>query len=100
MDKPKYTPGPWKVQQLEQTRQINSQERGMNDPYRILSIKESGCEEVAKIDGKADALLMAESPEMFRIILRFATVDWMGEKELSAIVKECKAIVERVNRHG
>ena len=100
MDKPKYTPGPWKVQQLEQTRQINAQERGMDDPYRILSIKESGCEEVAKIDGKADALLIAESPEMFRVIQRFAEPGWIGQSELEMLIKECKAIVERVNRHG
>ena len=36
----------------------------MSDPYRILSISDRGCEEVAIIDGESDAILIAAAPDL------------------------------------
>jgi hypothetical protein len=87
MDEPKHTPGPWKVIEHEGWFGI-----AHSDGWVLESNDEN--------QDRIDARLMAESPEMFKVVQRFATVDWMGEKELSALIKECRAIVERVNRHG
>lgn len=83
----KHTPGPWEVRE-------HAGWFGIAHPDGW--VLESNDENQDRIDAR----LMAEAPEMFRVIQRFATVDWMSEKELSLWVKECRKIVERVNGHG
>lgn len=46
---------------------------------------------------RANARLIAASPEMFEIVQRLATVEWMSEAELSAVVKKCKAIIKKID---
>jgi hypothetical protein len=43
-----------------------------------------------------DAKLIAAAPDMFKVIDRFATVDWMGVTELNMWIKECREIIQRV----
>lgn len=39
-----------------------------------------------------------KSPEMYEIVKQLATFDWLGEAELSDLVKRCREIVKRVDR--
>lgn len=43
-----------------------------------------------------DARLIAEAPEMYRVIHRLATVEWMSESELSTWVKKCKEMLKEI----
>jgi hypothetical protein len=47
-------------------------------------------------DWDANARLIAVAPDMFRVISRFAEIDWMGETELNLWVKECREIMRKV----
>ena len=53
---------------------------------------------VATTNGNWDgnAKLIAVAPEMFEIVKRFATIDWMGEAELNMWAKKCQEIMRRV----
>lgn len=44
----------------------------------------------------ANAKLIVTAPEMFRIIQRLATADWIGETELNLWRKECREIISKV----
>jgi hypothetical protein len=44
----------------------------------------------------ADLKLISAAPDMFKIIHRFATVEWMGVTELNMWIKECREIIQRV----
>lgn len=106
------TPGPLEVRELELFRvlaQIASSPVDLvNDGECCMRVKSDVLFEAKLLvsngttdeDCKANARLMAQSPAMFRVVERFATVDWMGEKELGDWIKECRKIVERVNAHG
>jgi len=39
---------------------------------------------------------MAAAPEMFEVVKRFATIDWMGEAELNMWATKCQEIMRRV----
>jgi hypothetical protein len=47
-------------------------------------------------EDRADAKLIELSREMFRIIERLATADWIGEAELNQWRKECREIIGKV----
>ncbi|MFN7317887.1 MAG: hypothetical protein ACK5S6_00125, partial [bacterium] len=70
-----HTPGPWRL-----------------DTWNgwLLSAEDVGMVKfdiIVKFDMNrtilADAKLMAAAPEMFEVVKRFATIDWMGEAELN-----------------
>jgi hypothetical protein len=44
----------------------------------------------------ADLKLIAAAPDMFKIIQRFATIEWMSEAELNLWVTKCRKIVQQV----
>lgn len=45
---------------------------------------------------EANAMMIAQCPEMFAIVKRLATVDWMSEKELSMWIRKCREIVAKI----
>jgi len=45
-----------------------------------------------------DSELIAAAPDMFRIIERLATMEWIGETELSLWIKECREITNKVTQ--
>lgn len=47
-------------------------------------------------DWDANAKLIAEAPEMFKVIQRFAEPGWFGESELKILIQECRRIVAKV----
>lgn len=47
-------------------------------------------------EAAANAKLIATAPEMFLIIQRLATADWIGEAELNRWRKECRDIISKV----
>ena len=47
-------------------------------------------------DWDANARLIAAAPDMFEVIKRFATVDGMGEAEISMWVKRCREIMRKI----
>ena len=47
-------------------------------------------------EAAANAKLIATAPDMFRIIQRLATADWIGESELNLWRKECREIISKV----
>jgi hypothetical protein len=77
------TPGPWEVREVD----------GL---FAIAHPTGWVLESVDPQQDRADAKLIAASPEMFRIIQRLATADWIGEAELNQWRKECREIVGKV----
>ena len=78
-----HTPGPWEVREVEGLFAI---------AHRDGWVLESNDEH----QDRADAKLIAVSPEMFRIIQRLATADWIGQAELNLWRKECREIIGKV----
>lgn len=88
-----HTPGPWKCERL-----IDN----TGKPYATLyecHVDLGPCMIWAppgNAEQEANARLIAECPEMFAIVKRLATVDWMSEKELSMWIRKCREIVAKV----
>lgn len=88
-----HTPGPWECKRL-----IDN----TGKPYATLyesHIDIGQCMIWAppgNAEQEANARLIASSPEMFRIIQRLATADWIGEAELNLWRKECREIMRKV----
>jgi hypothetical protein len=81
-----HTPGPWKVNYRRVT-PVNAKQDGTDDICHVYG------DESKEI---ANANLIAASPDMFRIIQRLATADWIGEAELNLWRKECRDIMRKV----
>ncbi len=103
-----HTAGPWVVcinsidQQIsiEQDRESleqNGDESG--EPVVVVMCVDDMGEGLDREIGLANAHLIAEAPEMFRIIRRLATADWIGESEINLWRRHCREIIQRVS-HG
>jgi hypothetical protein len=77
------TPGPWEVREVDGLFAI---------AHRDGWVLDSNDEQ----QDRADAKLIAAAPDMFEVIKRFATVDWMGEAEINLWVKRCREIMRKV----
>jgi hypothetical protein len=78
-----HTPGPWEVREVDGLFAI---------AHRDGWVLDSNDEQ----QDRADAKLIAAAPDMFEVIKRFATVDWMGEAEISMWVKKCREIMRKI----
>jgi hypothetical protein len=78
-----HTPGPWEVREVDGLFAI---------AHRDGWVLDSNDEQ----QDRADAKLIAAAPDMFDVIKRFATVDWMGEAEINLWVKRCREIMRKV----
>ena len=78
-----HTPGPWEVREVDGLFAI---------AHPTGWVLESNDEQ----QDRADAKLIAVSPEMFVIIQGLATADWIGEAELNQWRKECLEIIAKV----
>ena len=79
-----HTPGPWESREV--------------DGLFAIAHRDGWVLESNDIDrDRADAKLIAESPEMYQIVQRLATCDWMSEKELSMWARKSREIMERIN---
>jgi hypothetical protein len=83
----KHTPRPWSL--------LCDEARGP----RCLVVDSNG-NEIASVNPyreswNQDAELIAASPEMFRLIQRFATADWIGEAEMNVWRKESRRIMSK-----
>jgi hypothetical protein len=85
----KHTPRPWSL--------LCDEARGRP---RCLVVDSNG-NEIASVNPyreswNQDAELIAVAPEMFRLIQRFATADWIGEAEMNVWRKESRQIMSKV----
>ena len=78
----KHTPGPWEAVRSLTCGHIRAAHNYQVDPKKEWT--------------DADLKLIAAAPDMFKIIQRFATIEWMSEAELNLWVKECRKIVQQV----
>ena len=88
-----HTPGPWKV--------ANNSRSVLAGPVKINqqagpAAQSAAVEARNEFTLRANAKLIAAAPEMFRIIDRLATADWIGEAELNLWRKECLEIMRKV----
>lgn len=92
-----HTKGPWITQKLERINHPYTKERGMLEPYRILATPDSGCEEVAIIDGVDDARLIAAAPDLLEALLeiyRFGVDDFWASNN-QEIMERAKAAITK-----
>jgi hypothetical protein len=82
-----HTPGPWGIAPAGL-----SVENDVRDKSGVLICK------CYWPDESSNARLIAESPEMYQIVQRLATCDWMSEKELSMWARKSREIMERINK--
>ena len=90
-----HTPGPWTV---DKTVALGAY--GVwtdSDPMKQICRVYNGVDDsLPRSERDANARLIAVSPEMFRIIQRLATADWIGEAELNLWRRECREIMQKV----
>ena len=88
-----HTPGPWKVHGGWWMCVTLDERIPISGARTIAACRQAW---LAPAQWEANAKLIASSPEMFRIIQRLATADWIGEAELNLWRKECRDIMRKV----
>jgi hypothetical protein len=93
MSETNYTPGPWRVSKTGRSVLAGGVKINQSSGPCAASVAVQN-----SIDAqlRANANLIAASPDMFRIIQRLATADWIGEAELNLWRKECREIISKV----
>jgi hypothetical protein len=94
-----HTPGPWKVARqngdgLEEYEGLV----GVTGPAFTTKAGKQVTLYICQYIQPENAKIIAESPEMYQIIQRLATCDWMSEKELSMWARKSREIMERINK--
>jgi hypothetical protein len=85
--KVKHTPGPWTIEGEEIV--------GITR-FHVAKVKANfDCHTEIQASSRR---LIAESPEMYQIVERLATCDFMSEKELSMWVRKSREIMERIEQ--
>lgn len=83
-----HTPGPWECEHMHTV---------ICKEWQTLARVYQG-EGRTHAESVANAKLIAAAPDMFRIIQRLATADWIGEAELNLWRKDCLEIMRKVSR--
>ncbi len=87
-----HIPGPWKV--AKNSRSVLAGSVKINQQAGPAA-QSAAVEARNEFTLRANAKLIAASPEMLRIIQRLATADWIGEAELNLWRKECREIISK-----
>jgi hypothetical protein len=83
-----HTPGPWRIHKRKPDDAIYLYHIGNNTIERS----------VAEVAWPDDAKLIAEAPDMYQVVRRLATCDWMSEKELGMWIRKSREIIERIDK--